>query len=119
MKNFTHSFILLCFLVGVVAPACGFSWGGKYSVVEICTAQGIEQRVVDTAPTDDSSPHKTVGEDCQFCFAAANMKAFLPADMPVMKAAVSLQKQRINHYTLIVLSRTTSHEEPRGPPVLS
>ena len=119
MKNFCHSVILLCFLAGVLAPACGFSWGGKYSVVEICTSQGIEQRVVDATPEDDSDPAQTMAEKCQFCFATANMKAFLPADLAMAQATVSVQKQRVERYTLIVLSRPTSHEEPRGPPVLT
>jgi hypothetical protein len=117
MKNFSHSLVLLCFLVGVLAPACGFSWGGKYSVVEICTSQGIEQRVVN-ADDSDTPTAPTMSEDCQFCFASANMKAFLPNDLSLVTIGFVAEKQRFAFYTLTVLSLTTSHEEPRGPPAL-
>lgn len=77
MKHPVHTFVLIAFLAGIIAPACGFAWGGKFSVVEICTTEGIEQRLVEN-DQQDGEHVPSAENDCLFCFQTANFSGFLP-----------------------------------------
>lgn len=110
-----HILTIIAFMAGIIAPACGFAWGGKYSVIEICTDQGIESRIVaeNETPSDEAPMAK---DQCQFCFANAHINALIPAshvDIARENHALSLQ---FALYEAMLLSRLTSHEQPRGPP---
>lgn len=118
MKNSLHIFVLTAFLLSVIAPACGFSWGGKFSVIEICTAQGIETRVVENDQNPDDQPSHQMADQCQFCFASANLTNFLPEAIAAEKIKATAEKARFRAYEISYLSHVTSHEEPRGPPTL-
>lgn len=109
-----HFFVLFAFLAGIIAPACGFAWGGKYSVVEICTTEGIESRVVQ-GEERPSKPHAS--EQCQFCFAHANLKIFLP-DVAAHEAIIFIRaKTQFQHYDQLFLSRLSRDHAARAPPV--
>ena len=118
MRRYLHILTLIAFLGSVIAPACGFSWGGKYSVIEICTAQGIEARVVSNEQNPDKSPDHKTTDQCQFCFASTNLTSFLPPIIMVSENSHDLEKLRLQSYEVSSLSRFTSYEEPRGPPAL-
>jgi len=119
MKNLTHILVLLCFLAGLIAPACGFSWGGKYSVIEICTSQGIESRIVENAPSNENSPENhQMSDDCQFCFQNAHLKAFLVPQTDFQKLVFTTQKQKYALYEAVFLSRVKTPQSLRGPPIL-
>ena len=66
-QKLCHFFILTAFLLGIIAPACGFAWNGKFSVIEICTAKGIEQKIVSN---DDLPPKHPLA----FCVAVIHEK---------------------------------------------
>ena len=118
MKSSLHIFVAFAFLTGILAPACGFSWGGKYSVVEICTTEGIEQRVVDNGqqPDNNGDPTPTMKDNCAFCFASANVKFFAPENISLEKLQFSAEKIRFNLYETIYLSRASVSGQPRAPP---
>ena len=66
MNKNIHLITLLAFIISLLAPACGFAWGGKYSVVDICTTEGIERKVIADNSDDQNVPVQTK-DDCQFC----------------------------------------------------
>lgn len=117
MKNklhiLVHVFVFWAFLGGIIAPACGFAWGGTYSVVEICTAQGFENRIV--MDDEQDTPHQ-MQEQCEFCFTHQNMTAFLPDIQTVEHYVYAFEKRCITQYEDILLSRSIDHTSPRGPP---
>lgn len=113
MKKGLHIAVLLAFLVGVIAPACGFAWGGKYSVVEICTAQGMESRIVENEE-DPSLPHYE--EQCQFCFAQANIKSFLSVSVELEQRLSVFERVQFGQYQEILLSRLSHDNAARAPP---
>ncbi len=118
MKNYLHILALSAFLLSIIAPACGFMWGGKYNVIEICTAQGIETRVVESDQSSDKTPDHQMADQCQFCFASANLSGFLPESIKMEEVKSTTDKIRFHLYEISALSRITSHEEPRGSPTL-
>lgn len=108
---------MVAFLGGIIAPACGFMWGGQYRVIEICTAKGLENRVVaDTS--DNGNPNNKMAKDCEFCFANANVLAHLPASSSLIKVAFTAEKLKFQHYEDILLSRLNTDISSRGPPSL-
>ena len=113
MKNKLHILVLIAFLGGIIAPACGFAWGGKYSVVEICTAQGFENRIV--MNDEQELPHQ-MQEQCEFCFTHQNVAAFLPDTQKIEPYLHTFERNRIAQYEDILLSRSIDHTSPRGPP---
>ena len=113
MKPVLHIFILLAFVLGIIAPACGFAWGGKYSVVEICTLDGIESRVVENEQKEHAP---SMGEDCAFCFASTNVKNFLPNHNAVEKIHFSAEKIRFRQFEIVYLSHTSKSDPARAPP---
>lgn len=117
MKNKLHIlvnvFVFWAFLGGIIAPACGFAWGRTYSVVEICTAQGFENRIM--MDDEQDSPHQ-MQEQCEFCFTSANLTAFLVPDNYSQKLSDISEKIRITQYEDIVLSRFQTNISSRGPP---
>lgn len=114
MTKSLHFFVLFSFLIGIIAPACGFAWGGKYSVIEICTTEGIESRVV-KGEQQPTKPHAS--EQCQFCFAHANLKSFLPDVKTLELTAFIFTKTQFQHYDLLFLSRLSRDHAARAPPV--
>ena len=113
-----HLFVLISFLLGIVAPACGFAWGnnggGKYSVVEICTAQGIENRVVES---EDQQNTPMMAEQCEFCFASANLKSFLPSTTSF--ETVFFEYLKAKTYSVYISNDKflSFDHTPRAPPV--
>lgn len=117
MKQTLHILTLTAFLLGIIAPACGFAWGGKYSLIEICTANGVETRLIaNDDPPSDEAPAPMMEDKCQFCFANANLTAFLPDNLSIEYSLAYADKLKFIAYRLSVFSRDTSHEQPRGPP---
>lgn len=113
IAKYGHFFVLFAFLVGIIAPACGFAWNGKYSVIEICTTEGIESRVV----KNDEQPEKShISEQCQFCFAQANLKSFLPEVKTIEKTQFTYQKTQFQQFETVFLSRRTNDHAARAPP---
>lgn len=119
MRKYAHIFVLISFLAGVIAPACGFSWGGKFSVIEICTAEGIKSRVVENSQSEqNNAPEHKTSEKCQFCFQHANLKNILPPLKQINKTIVSLEHIKYAQYEVIVLNTQHSPQTRRGPPTL-
>ena len=117
MRQLAHLFILISFLAGVIAPACGFSWGGKFSVIEICTAAGIESRIVEnTQNRQNDTPEHDTSEQCQFCFQNANIKNTLSTPTQTNKVIVSLERIKHAQYETIILSSQREPQTLRGPP---
>jgi len=116
MKNIIHFTTIFTFALSIIAPACGFAWNssGDYSVIEICTANGYESRLVEN---NQDTPEHEMKEQCQFCFAKAHLNGLIP--ILATERFYSYQAQyTFNQYEIILLSRSTSHEQPRGPPLL-
>ena len=71
MRNIVHFIVIMVFGLGIIAPACGFTWGGgNYNLIEICTAQGFEKRLV---KDDTDPPTHHIADQCQFCFANTHL----------------------------------------------
>jgi len=116
MHRFCHILVLICFLAGIIAPACGFSWGGKFSVIEICTSEGIESRVIPNAPNDNKN-HET-SQECQFCFQNAHLKDFLPSMLAHNANITILEKVRFRAFETLLFSKSKTPQSPRAPPAL-
>lgn len=113
MAQKLHILLLISFLGGIIAPACGFAWGGNFSVVEICTTEGIETRLIES----DEKPADPKAEgQCEFCFTQANLTTFLPKAQNLEKIAYASEKIRFGQYQDIVLSKYQSNISSRGPP---
>ena len=102
----------MAFLGGIIAPACGFAWGGKYSVIEICTAQGFETKIVD----NDQDQPQHIADQCQFCFANAHLTSFLPKTTNIETVVFYTNKIRFNQYETVFLSRVQHDHAARAPP---
>lgn len=113
-RNMMAWLILLSFLIGFIAPACGFSWGGKYSVIEICTTQGIESRIVEN--NNNQGDHEQTTEQCQFCFQNAHLKDYFLPPSTFIDDFQALQRVQVNQYYSALLNRVYSPQNPRGPP---
>ena len=121
MKNIICFTVIFTFALGIIAPACGFAWGkaagnGPYSVIEICGAQGIEKRIVQ----NDGEPAQgqMVKDQCQFCFSNANLNPLPPNNIQIDSFYSYKAKIAFIHYERAIASKSTSHEQPRGPPTL-
>jgi len=126
MRNIIHFAVIFTFTLGIIAPACGFAWGNNAkdgSFIEICTAQGIEKRFIasegsnESSPSNNQSPHKAKIQ-CQFCFASSNLQALTPVSLSIEISYAYAIKQTYGQYEVILLSKDTTHEQPRGPPYL-
>jgi len=115
MKQALHILIAIAFLGGIIAPACGFSWGGKYSVVDICTAQGIESKIVANEGNSDT-PLPQMADECQFCFSNANLTGLIPLNAQMQAAEFYSDKIRAAQYKSIYLSRYYEDHAARAPP---
>lgn len=123
MRNIIHFAVIFTFTLGIIAPACGFAWNQKQkgSFIEICTAQGIEKRFIasnnssENTPQENPSPHKSKNK-CSFCLASHNLQALIPTNISIELLYAHRIKQSFVQYEVILLSKDTSHEEPRGPP---
>ena len=73
MRNIVHFIVIFTFALGIIAPACGFAWSGKYSVIEICTANGYEARIV-ANDEEPNTPNHQMSDQCQFCFSNAHFE---------------------------------------------
>jgi galactose-1-phosphate uridylyltransferase len=118
MKNIFHIFLLIAFLGGIIAPACGFSWGGKFSVVEICTTQGIELRVVQDDTTPDTPRNQHASEQCEFCFSNTHITALNHDASQNLIFSAYTERLRFDLYETIYLSRIKNNLSARGPPII-
>ncbi len=113
MTQKLHIIVLLAFLGGIIAPACGFMWGGNYSVIEICTASGIENRVV----TNEDQPDTPQTQDqCEFCFTNAKLDSYFLPSNAANKIAFHADKHRFQQYQDIVTAKYQTNISSRGPP---
>lgn len=118
MRQTLQILTLSAFLLGIIAPACGFAWGNgdsKYSVIEICTANGLESRLVADNENPDTPPHQTT-DQCQFCFSNTHLTSFAPEAIAIEEFKADALKLSYAQYEMLLLSRLTSYEQPRGPP---
>jgi len=117
--RFGNFLILIAFLAGVIAPACGFSWNGQgnnnYSLVEVCTTEGIEMKVVenDTAP---STPHEQASEDCQFCFQNHHVMANILPTQTHSAQIYSLTAKILNTHDILYRQILSQYHTARAPP---
>jgi hypothetical protein len=121
MCKLFHIIVLIAFIGGIIAPACGFNWGGKFSVIEICTAQGLEARIVNNnlEPLNSPlTPHQKAADKCQFCFASAHNQAYLPYSIIIEAKNYGQQKLKFQIYHITLLARLDIQSAPRGPPIL-
>ncbi len=106
-------------MLGFIAPACGFMWGGQYSVVEICTSQGIEQHIVADNTNPSQPDHKTADEQCEFCFQNINLGNYLLNTHDITTLYFDIRtKIRFTRQNIITDNFSTL-PLARGPPVLS
>ena len=117
-KRFNYFLILIAFLTGVIAPACGFSWNGKFSLVEICTTEGIEMKVIDnnSAPSGPSTPHQQASKDCQFCFQNNHVTAHITAIQMIESPIFTLTKNILNTHDILYRQILSQYHTARGPP---
>jgi hypothetical protein len=88
MRTLIHSFLMICFVLASVSPACAFV-SGKHTM-EICGADGSVRTMpvpeellafmadpVESGQSSDADDHSVrVLDDCAFCFAQTHMKPF-------------------------------------------
>lgn len=114
-KRSAHILILIAFVMGVLAPACGFSWNGKFSLVEICTTEGIEMKVVENGSSPNTPQHQA-SDDCQFCF----QNAHLIADVTIMQTAHHPHYGKIakivHAHEILYRQILSQYHTARGPP---
>lgn len=115
MKQALHILIAIAFLGSIIAPACGFSWGGKYSVVDICTSEGIESKIVANDENSDDE-HQQMVDQCQFCFSHANLSGLVPVSTTIEALVFYGDKIRKNQYESVYLSRQQGDHAARAPP---
>jgi len=116
-KNFCYILILTAFLAAIIAPACGFAWNGKYSIIEICNAQGVEQKIVSNDDLPPSDHQKNTQQDCQFCIQKHNFHADIVAYNDVKIRPAPLQKQIIAAQHDIYQSTLSQYYAARAPPL--
>lgn len=118
MSKYLHILILIAFLGGIIAPACGFSWGGKYSVVEICTAQGIELKLVDGEGQPAPKHTPKIKDQCQFCVNHQHLAKAITSDPILIHFAYTQEKLRFSSFETAFLKRFETPIHARAPPVL-
>ncbi len=121
MNKFPHFLVILALLVGVIAPACGFAWGNnQYSVIEICTAQGIENRLVENENVENENtpnePH--LYESCAFCFAQNNQDDLDIISERALFQYVTTHKIKARQFDIARLAKSRTPQSPRAPPTL-
>jgi hypothetical protein len=102
----------------MIAPACGVAWGGKFSLVEVCTTQGIEIKVVEntSAPSNPSSPHQQANEDCQFCFQNTHLMAGVMDAQIINHPKYSLTTKILSTRDILYRQILSQYHTARGPP---
>lgn len=78
MRFYILHIALIAFIMGLIAPACGMMWGGKMSVLEICTTNGMVQIAI-ADDTDNQKPPKLASDTCPYCFSFAHLTMYTPA----------------------------------------
>jgi len=119
IRAILHFFVMAAFLGGIIAPACGFMWGGNFSVIEICTAQGLENRIVTNDQNEGDIPAHKTADQCQFCFSHANLVADIAPDFSLETIQFQAEKLKFRAYEDIVLSKLKTNISSRGPPLFS
>lgn len=117
MNKTIHQIALLAFVIGLIAPACGFAWGGKYSVMEICSLDGIKQVIVSNNDQDPTTPDptKSAKEKCSFCFGQKNIDQIAVADALSSYDGV-ISSEDITEYQRLISEENSSAYNPRAPP---
>lgn len=116
-KNFCAILMITAFLAAIIAPACGFSWNGKYSIIEICNAQGVEQKIVSNDELPPSKHQETTIEDCQFCFQNHHLTMALSHSPADKKMHAPLKKQIIAAHDMLYQQVRSHDRAARAPPV--
>ena len=120
MRTLFHSIVIMSFLLGIIAPACGFMWGGKASFIEICTAQGIEKRFVTAqAETPPMPPSHIMDDSCSFCFQSNHVAAFLAPSSKGLYDQFQKEKRSLALYRALLLNKQRLLPNPRAPPILT
>jgi hypothetical protein len=117
MRAFLHILVLVAFLGGIIAPACGFLWGGNFSVIEICTTNGIENRIVaDNQDSNDTAPNHQKTDNCQFCFTQAHLASQLVPVIIFESVFFQNEKLRFEQYEENYLLHLHNDYAARAPP---
>ncbi len=114
MGNILHFAVIFTFALGIIAPACGFAWGGStYSVIEICTNNGIEKIAVkDETPSGD---HQTQ-DPCQFCFNHTHLTKDFVSPQTVTLLVNFTTHQYFQTYQTALLQALHHDYQSRAPP---
>ena len=120
MNNIIAFITVFAFTLGLIAPACGFAWNNNgnnnnYSVIEICTASGIENRLI---PNDEAPTEHQTSEQCPFCFAQNNLEAHKSPSAFTLHFQFVHQKIQAEQFETAFLSKTRRPQSTRAPPVL-
>ena len=125
MRNFLHVFLIFCFVLVSVSPACKFISG---QLTEICGADGsvksmsVPQELLAFLPDQgDDQPHDedehSLKQDCMFCFAHTHFQAALPTLETVQP--LNMEREYFAHLNSDFIYRHARLYQPRGPPVSS
>ncbi len=118
-QKLCHFFILTAFLLGIIAPACGFAWNGKFSIIEICTAKGIEQKVVsndDLPSKHPSDPADHAQKECQFCFQNNNLVANIILPTQITHPKFSIENRVYAFHDTVYKHILSQYHSARAPP---
>ncbi len=118
-QRLCHFIILTAFLLGIFAPACGFAWNGKYTVVEICTAKGIEKKIVsndDLPRNQPSDPTNHAQKECQFCFQKNNLIADFISPTQTTHLNHSFQNHILAFHDTVYKHILSQYHSARAPP---
>jgi len=115
-KNICHIFILFAFLTGIIAPSCGFAWNGKYSIIEICGAQGTKQKVVSNQDLPPSEHIPTAQNECQFCFQNSHVLANFVPSQTLNHSSVAIIQNIIARHNILYRQILSQYHTARGPP---
>lgn len=114
MRFLIHQIVLLGFITALLAPACGFAWGGQFSVIEICTEKGIEHKIIADAQNNEAPSSPAYA--CQFCFQQMMGQGFQEAfDFITVPITFTLTVKRFS-LALYYQSTLDQSRSPRGPP---
>lgn len=119
MNKTIQQIALLAFIIGLIAPACGFTWGGKYSVMEICSLDGTKQVVIPNGDQDPTAPtpDKLAKEKCPFCFGQKNIDQIALVDLlPSYNRIIS--NDTVTDSQHLISEENSSAYNPRAPPFL-
>ena len=118
MRKIIHVAIILTFTLGIIAPACGFSWSkNKTNFIEICTSNGIEKIALNSneppQTPSQGAPHQ---EQCPFCFAHTHLTADLNAFETTTINFTFTSNQYFSQYQTALKAALKQPYQSRAPP---